>query len=350
MSRASKETFSDAMYHIEKEATTSVAVANGPHDRTPEDPLDLMDEIDRLKQEKQATILAHYYVDGDLQDIADFTGDSLKLARRSTQVDSATIVFCGVHFMAETTKILNPSKHVLLPDLHAGCSLAESCPPDRLASYQRGLRNAGRDFLTVAYINTSAAVKSLCDWIVTSGNAREIIARLPSDKEILFVPDQHLGRYLAEVTGRDMILWPGSCMVHEVFSLQDLLRAKRNNPGSMVLAHPECPQNILESSDMIGGTERMRCFVASVEKPATFLVATEANMLHSLEKAAPQHKYVPVPGIIASNGRTCACNRCPHMALNTLQKVRDCLKFGEPEIKWRPFFDNARDVISRSLL
>ncbi|MCG8585690.1 MAG: quinolinate synthase NadA, partial [Pirellulales bacterium] len=331
-------------------ATASVAVANGPHDGTPEDPLNLMDEIDRLKREKQATILAHYYVDGDLQEVADFTGDSLKLARRSMQVEPATIVFCGVHFMAETTKILNPNKNVFLPDLHAGCSLAESCPPDKLASYQRRLRRSGRDFLTVAYINTSAAVKSLCDWIVTSGNAREIIAGLPSDKEILFVPDQHLGRYLAEVTGRDMILWPGSCMVHEVFSLQDLLRAKRNNPGSIVIAHPECPQNICDVSDIIGGTEKMRRYVESIKQPTTFLVATEANMTHPLEKAAPQHRYIPVPGIMESSGETCACNRCPHMARNTLQKVRDCLKFGEPEIRWQLFFDSAKQVIERSLL
>ena len=327
-----------------------VPLSDNRDDESYEDPLDLMDEIDRLKVAKQATILAHYYVDGDLQDIADSTGDSLKLARQTTQVQSSTIVFCGVHFMAETAKILNPDKTVLLPDLHAGCSLAESCPADKLAAYQRRLRKTGRDFLTVAYINTSAAVKSLCDWIVTSGNAREIIEGLPKDKEILFVPDQHLGRYLTEVTSRDMILWPGSCMVHDIFSLQDLLRANRNNPGSIVIAHPECPQNILEVSDMIGGTEIMRRYVESIKKPTTFLVATEANMIHPLEKAAPQHKYLPVPGIMASGGETCACNRCPHMARNTLQKVRDCLRFGKPEIRWQPFFDKAKQVIQRSLL
>lgn len=319
-------------------------------DNTDEDPLDLMDEIEQLKKAKQATILAHYYVDGDLQDIADFTGDSLKLARQSTQIRSPTIVFCGVNFMAETTKILNPNKTVLLPDLLAGCSLAESCPADKLALYQHELRKAGREFITVAYINTSAAVKSLCDWIVTSGNAREIIEGLPKDKEILFLPDQHLGRYLAEVTGREMILWPGSCMVHEIFSRQDLLRAKRNNPGSIVIAHPECPRNILEVSEMIGGTEKMRRYVESISESTTFLVATEANMIHPLEKAAPQHKYIPVPGIMASSGETCACNQCPHMARNTLQKLRDCLKFGEPEIRWQPYFDKAKQVIQRSLL
>ena len=315
-----------------------------------EDTLDLMDEIEALKKERDASILAHFYVDGDLQDIADFTGDSLKLARDATQVKTSTIVFCGVHFMGESAKILSPEKKVLMPDLHAGCSLAESCPADRLAAYQTELRAKGHDFQTVAYINTTAAVKSLCDWIVTSGNAREIIDRVPSDKEIMFVPDQHLGRYLSSVTGRPMILWPGSCMVHEVFSVQDLLRAKRNHPGSLVMAHPECPANILEVADIIGGTEKMRKYVASVTEPKTFLVATEANMIHPLKKLAPHHEYIPVPGIMTSTGETCACNRCPHMALNTLQKVRDCLKFSSPEIVWQPYFSQAQDVLKRSLL
>ncbi|MGE3316356.1 MAG: quinolinate synthase NadA [Planctomycetaceae bacterium] len=322
-------------------------------DRKPEvyeDPLDLMDEIESLKKEKDAAILAHYYVDGEIQDVADFAGDSLKLARDATTVTKSTIVFAGVHFMAESAKILNPSKKVLIPDLLAGCSLADSCPYDKLKAFQEELRANGHDVVTVAYINTTAAVKSLCDWIVTSGNAREIIDRIPADREILFVPDQHLGRYLSEVTGRKMILWPGSCMVHEVFSLQDLLRAKKNNPGSVVIAHPECPQNILEVTDVIGGTEKMRKYVASIEKPTTFLVATEANMIHPLQKIAPQHTYIPVPGIMTSTGETCACNRCPHMSRNTLTSVRDCLKNGRPEITWQPFFDKAGDVLRRSLL
>lgn len=315
-----------------------------------EDPLDVIEEIERLKVEKQASILAHFYVDGDLQDIADFTGDSLKLARDATTVTSPTIVFCGVHFMGESAKILSPEKRVLMPDLLAGCSLAESCPADKLAAYQAELRAQGHDFQTVAYINTSAAVKSLCDWIVTSGNAREIIDRVPADKEILFVPDQHLGRFLSSVTGRPMILWLGSCMVHEVFSIQDLLRAKRNHPGSVVMAHPECPVNVLEHADVIGGTEKMRKHVAAIATPTTFLVATEANMIHPLQKIAPQHTYIPVPGIMASTGETCACNRCPHMARNTLQKVRDCLKYERPEIEWQPYFAKAQDVLRRSLL
>ncbi|HUQ71497.1 MAG TPA: quinolinate synthase NadA [Planctomycetaceae bacterium] len=321
-----------------------------PETEVYEDPLDVMDEIDCLKQERNATILAHFYVDGDLQDIADFTGDSLKLARDAIKVTTPVIVFCGVHFMGESAKILSPEKTVLMPDLLAGCSLAESCPADKLAAFQQQLRSEGRDFQTVAYINTSAAVKALCDWIVTSGNAREIIDRVPKDKEILFVPDQHLGRYLEEVTGRKMILWPGSCMVHEVFSLQDLIRAKRNNPESVIISHPECPKNILEVSDVIGGTEKMRRHVMATTTPTTFLVATEANMIHPLRLAAPQHTYIPVPGIMTSTGETCACNRCPHMARNTLAKVRDCLRDGKPEIVWQPFFEKARDVLVRSLL
>ena len=322
----------------------------GLNQETWEDPLDLMDEIEELKKKQDATILAHYYVDGEIQDVADFTGDSLKLARDATKVSTSTILFSGVHFMAETAKMLNPEKRVLLPDLLAGCSLAESCQPEALRTFQDELRAEGREFDTVAYINTSAAVKSLCDWIVTSGNAREIIERVPEDREILFVPDQHLGRYLAEVTGRKMILWPGSCMVHEMFSVQDLRREKRNNPESTVIAHPECPQNILEISDFIGGTEAMRKHVVSQTEPHTFLVATEANMLHPLEKSAPQHTYIPVPGIMTSTGETCAFNRCPHMARNTLQAVRNCLRDGKPEITWQPYFDAAREVVARSLL
>lgn len=316
-----------------------------------EDPLDLMDEIDRLKEKKDAVILAHYYVDGEIQDIADYNGDSLKLARDAATVEASTIVFAGVHFMAESAKIINPSKTVLIPDLLAGCSLAESCPPDKLKAFQDDLRAKGHDFVTVAYINTSAAVKSLCDWIVTSGNAREVVEnRVPKDKEILFVPDQHLGRYLMEVTGREMILWPGSCMVHEIFSLQDLNRAKRNNPESIVIAHPECPHNILEVADFIGGTEKLKQYCQSIAEPKTFLVATDANMIHPLEIAAPQHDFVPVPGIMTDTGETCACNRCPHMARNTLAKVRDCLKKGKPEITWQPYFDDAKEVLERSLL
>jgi quinolinate synthase len=306
--------------------------------------LDLIDEIKQLKTSRDATILAHYYQDSEIQELADFTGDSLKLARAATQVKTGTIVFCGVHFMAETAKILNPEKHVLLPDLQAGCSLADSCPAPKLARFQEMLRINGHRFQTVTYINSSAAVKALSDWIVTSGNAEQIIHRVPADQEILFVPDRHLGQYLQEVTGRRMILWDGSCMVHEIFSVGDLLAMKRKLPGAITLAHPECPANIREHSDFVGGTEGMLKHVAGYKEPTDFLVATEANMLWQLQSKVPQHRYHPVPGI------TCACNKCPHMARNTLEKLRDCLVNGEPEIHWQPAFDQAREVIERSLL
>jgi quinolinate synthase len=306
--------------------------------------LDLVEEITQLKRAKNATILAHYYQEGEIQELADFTGDSLKLARAATKVQTDTIVFCGVHFMAETAKMLNPDKKVLLPDLQAGCSLAESCPASKLARFQEMLRENGRRFQTVTYINSSAAVKALSDWVVTSGNAEEIIRRVPADLEILFVPDRHLGQYLAEVTGRKMILWNGSCMVHEIFSVGDLLTMKRKLPEALTLAHPECPANVREHSDFVGGTEAMIKYVASFAQPKDFLVATEANMLWQLENQFPRHRYHPVPGI------ACACNKCPHMARNTLEKLRDCLLSGQPEITWQPEFARAREVLQRSLL
>src|SRR5438128_8071916 len=223
--------------------------------------LSLTEEIIQLKVRENATILAHYYQDGEIQELADCTGDSLKLARAATTVKTPTIVFCGVHFMAETAKMLNPDKRVLLPDLKAGCSLAESCPAERLYRYQEMLRENGRRFQTVTYINSTAAVKALSDWVVTSGNAEEIIRRVPEDQEILFVPDRHLGQYLEEVTGRKMILWNGSCMVHEIFSVGDLLAIKKRMPRAITLAHPECPANIREHSDFVGGTEAMIRYV-----------------------------------------------------------------------------------------
>jgi quinolinate synthase len=306
--------------------------------------IDIYDEIEALKVEKDATILAHYYQDGEIQELADFTGDSLKLARAATTVDTGTIVFCGVHFMAETAKMLNPDKRVLLPDLQAGCSLADSCPAPLLKRRQDALRAAGRRFQTVTYINSSAAVKALSDWIVTSGNAEEIVRKIPEEDEILFAPDRHLGSYLEEVTGRKMILWEGACMVHEVFSVGDLLKIKRRKPEAQTIAHPECPVNIREHADFIGGTEAMIRFVDGFAEPTEFLVATEANMLWQLQHAVPRHTYLPAPGI------TCACNLCPHMARNTLEKLRDCLKNGEPEIHWQPEFERAGEVLRRSLL
>ena len=305
---------------------------------------DIYDEILALKERENATILAHYYQEGEIQELADVTGDSLKLARAATRVDTGTIVFCGVHFMAETAKMLNPDKRVLLPDLRAGCSLADSCPAPALARLQSKLRDEGRRFQTVTYINSTAAVKALSDWIVTSGNAEAIIRRVPEDVEILFAPDRHLGSYLQGVTGRSMILWDGSCMVHEVFSVIDLLRLKKRLPGALTLAHPECPANIREQSDFVGGTEGMLRYVGGRQDPTDFLVATEANMLWQLEHAVPRHRYHPVPGI------TCACNKCPHMARNTLETLRDCLKNGSPEIPWQPEFERATEVLKRSLL
>ena len=306
--------------------------------------LDLVEEIRQLKKQKNATILAHYYQDGEIQDLADYTGDSLKLARAATKVQTDTIVFCGVHFMAETAKMLNPEKRVLLPDPKAGCSLAESCPAVELQRYQEMQRENGRKFETVTYINSSAAVKALSDWVVTSGNAQEIIRRVSADKEILFVPDRHLGQYLQEVTGRKMILWNGACMVHEIFSVGDLLALKKEIPGGITIAHPECPANIREHSDFVGGTEAMLQFIASFAQPRDFLVATEANMMWQMQSKFPRHCYHPVPGI------TCACNKCPHMALNTLEKLRNCLVNGSPEITWQPEFTQAREVVQRSLL
>src|SRR5215470_18462319 len=257
---------------------------------------DLREEILQLKKEKDATILAHYYQEGEVQELADVVGDSLNLARAATKVDTSTIVFCGVHFMAETAKILNPDKRVLLPDLQAGCSLADSCPGPKLARYQEMLRANGRKFQTVTYINSSAAVKALSDWVVTSGNAEEIIRRIPPEQEILFVPDRHLGQYLEEVTGRKMILWNGSCMVHEIFSVGDLLALKKKLPHALTLAHPECPANIREHSDFVGGTEAMMRYIAGFKAPTDFLVATEPNMMWQMQSKFPEHRYHPVPG------------------------------------------------------
>ena len=306
---------------------------------------DIASEIQDLKKKIGATILAHYYQEGEIQELADITGDSLKLAREATKVDTPVIVFCGVLFMAETAKMLNPSKKVLLPDLKAGCSLVDSCPPEKLARYQEMLRENGRKFQTVTYINSSAKVKALSDWIVTSGNAEDVVRnKVPPDHEILFVPDQHLGRYLQGVTGRDMILWNGSCMVHEIFSVHDLIKQKKQHPAAVTMAHPECPANVLEHVEFIGGTEAMIKHVGSFIAPTTFIVATEPNMLWQLESRFAQHTYLPVPGI------TCACNKCPHMALNTLEKIRDCMRDGSPEIHWQPEFDKAKDVLARSLL
>ncbi len=311
---------------------------------TLEQDLQLYDEIAELKAKRQAVLLAHYYQDGAIQEIADITGDSLKLAREATKVTAPVIVFCGVHFMAETAKILNPEKRVILPDLTAGCSLADSCPAQELKKFQDELRAKGVKFQTVTYINSTAAVKALSDWIVTSGNAREIIDRVPKEYQILFTPDEHLGRYLMEETKRPFILWKGSCVVHEAFSVLDLIKLKKRNPEAITIAHPECPQNMLEQADYVGGTEGMLKFVGAKTAPTTFLVATEVNMLWQFQKRFPMHRFEPVPGV------ACACNACIYMAKNTLEKIRNCLRDMSPEIQWAPEFDAASAVIRRSLL
>ncbi len=308
----------------------------------PNESEEIYEQIEQLKVKAGATILAHYYQDGQIQELADLTGDSLALARAATQVKTETIVFCGVHFMAETAKMLNPSKRVLLPDMLAGCSLADSCPAPKLAELQVKLRCQGRKFETVTYINSSAAVKAISDWVVTSGNAIEVIDRIPKDREILFVPDRHLGSYLQEVSGREMILWDGACEVHEVFSVTDLLKMKRRHPQAITIAHPECPSNIRQQSDYVGGTRGMLLHVREYKEPQQFLVATEANMLWQLENDSPQHQYFPVPGV------TCACNKCPYMARNTLTSLKNCLENGEPEIYWGSSFDAASKVLQRS--
>jgi quinolinate synthase len=306
--------------------------------------VELYDEIDELRKTRDAVILAHYYQDGSIQELADFTGDSLQLARAAVKVTKPVIVFCGVHFMAETAKILNREKTVLLPDMAAGCSLAESCPAPALKKFQDDLRAKNIKFQTVTYINSTAATKALSDWIVTSGNAREIIERVPKDHQILFTPDEHLGRYLMEETKRPFILWKGSCMVHEAFSIIDLIRMKKQYPKSLTLAHPECPQNMLQHADKIAGTEGMLKFVGAKTEPTTFIVATEPNMIWQFEHRFPQHTFLPVPGI------TCACNICPHMARNTLETLRNCLRDMKPQIEWAPEFDQAENVIRKSLL
>jgi len=306
--------------------------------------LQVLDEIAELRKQRNAVLLAHYYQEGTIQEFADFTGDSLKLSRQAAKVTAPVIVFCGVHFMAETAKILNRDKTVLLPDLTAGCSLAESCPAPALKRFQDELRAKGVRFQTVTYINSTAAAKALSDWIVTSGNAREIIERVPRDCQVLFTPDEHLGRYLMEETKRPFILWKGSCVVHEQFSLLDLLKLKKQHPHALTLAHPECPKNMLDHADKIAGTEGMLKFVAAKTEPATFIVATEPHMLWQFERRFPRHKFLPVPGI------TCACNACPHMAKNTLRKIRDCLRDMQPRIEWQPEFAAAEAVIRRSLL
>lgn len=289
----------------------------------PIDPtLDLFEEIARLKKEKNAVILAHYYQEPDIQDIADYIGDSLGLARQAAGTQADIILFAGVHFMAETAKILSPQKKVILPDLNAGCSLADSCPPEAFAAF----RAQHPDAVVVSYINCSAAIKAQTDIIVTSSNAEHIIRQLPVDQKIIFAPDKNLGRYISKVTGRDMLLWDGACIVHEIFSEQLIVRLKTRHPNALVLAHPECEENVLKYADYIGSTTGILRY-AQTSAQKEFIVATEAGILHQMQKSCPDKIFHAAP---PNNG--CSCNECPHMKLNTLEKVYLCLKHELPEL------------------
>lgn len=289
----------------------------------PVDPtLNLFDEITRLKEEKNAILLAHYYQEPQIQDIADYIGDSLGLSRKAAETEADIIVFAGVHFMAETAKILNPSKKVILPDLNAGCSLADSCPAPELAAFKQQYP----DHVVVSYINCTAGVKALSDIICTSSNAAHIINQIPEDQPILFAPDRNLGRYLIRETGREMVLWEGVCIVHETFSEQKLLRLKVRHPNARVLAHPECEEVVLRHADHVGSTSSIRRF-ARESAQTEFIVATEEGILHQMRKDSPEKTFIPAP---PESG--CNCSQCPHMRLNTLEKLYLCLEFEEPEI------------------
>ena len=284
--------------------------------------LDLFAEIERLKREKNAIILAHYYQEPDIQDVADFIGDSLALAQKAQSTDADIIVFAGVHFMAETAKILNPNKKVLLPDLKAGCSLADSAPADLFQKFKEQYP----DHLVITYINCSAGMKALSDIICTSSNAEAIINSLPKEQKIIFAPDKNLGAYLIKKAGRDMTLWNGACIVHEIFSREKITKLKMRHPNAKVIAHPECEEPVLQLADFIGSTSGLLKY--SKENPATeFIVATESGIIHQMQLQAPLKTFIPAPP-----DNSCACNDCPFMKLNTLEKLYLCMEYEEPEI------------------
>lgn len=284
--------------------------------------MDLFGEIQKLKKEKNAIILAHYYQDADIQDIADYIGDSLGLAQQAEKAKADIILFAGVHFMAETAKILNPGKKVLLPDLRAGCSLSDSCPPEAFAAFKK----KHPDHVVISYINCSADIKAMSDFICTSSNAALIVNSIPSDQKIIFAPDRNLGLHVMKQTGRDMVLWNGSCMVHEIFSLEKIQRLKARHPDAEFIAHPECETPVLEIADFIGSTTGLLKYTQ--QRPGKeFIVATEAGILHQMAKASPEKTFIPAPP-----DNSCACNDCPHMKLNTLEKLYICLKYEMPEL------------------
>lgn len=284
--------------------------------------LDLFHEIERLKKEKNAVLLAHYYQEPDIQDVADYIGDSLGLAQQAAKTNADIIVFAGVHFMAETAKILNPSKKVLLPDLKAGCSLADSAPADLFKAFKA----KHTDHIVISYINCSAEIKALSDIICTSSNAQKVIESVPEDQPIIFAPDKNLGAYLNKKTGRNMVLWNGACMVHEIFSLEKIVKLKLRHPNAKLIAHPECEDVVLKEADFIGSTTQLLKFAVN-DTCNEFIVATETGILHQMQKDAPQKTFIPAPP-----NNACACNDCPHMKLNTLEKLYLCMEYEQPEI------------------
>ena len=286
--------------------------------------VDLLAEIDRLRKERNAVILGHYYQRPEIQDLADFVGDSLELSRKAADTDADVIAFCGVRFMAETAKILSPDKIVILPDMNAGCSLEDSCPPEQFARF----RAAHPDHIALTYINCSAEVKALSDIIVTSSSAETIIGQLPADQKIIFGPDRHLGGYLNRKFGRDMLLWPGVCIVHEAFSETELIKLKAQHPGAPVAAHPECPPVIIDHADYVGSTSGILQFARTMGGD-TLIVATEPHIIHQMEKAVPDKRFIGAPG---ADGN-CNCNICPYMALNTLEKLYIALRDLQPRIE-----------------
>lgn len=285
--------------------------------------VNLEEEIYRLKKELNAVILAHYYQESEIQDIADFVGDSLELARKAKTTPAEVIVFAGVHFMAETAKILNPDKLVLLPDLEAGCSLAEGCPAEDFKTF----RKKHPDHIAITYINCSADVKALSDIICTSSSAEKIINKIPADQKILFSPDRNLGKYLIKKTGREMLLWDGSCVVHETFSERKILDLKIKYPQAKLISHPECEEPILMHSDFIGSTSKLLSFVKD-DDSSQYIIATETGIIHQMKKAVPNKEFIPAP----PEDDTCSCNECPYMKLNTLEKLFLCMKNKSPEI------------------
>jgi len=302
--------------------------------------LDLFKEIERLKKEKNAVLLAHYYQDADIQDVADFIGDSLGLAQEAARTKADIIVFAGVHFMAETAKILNPDKKVLLPDLNAGCSLADSAP----APLFRAFKEKYPEHIVISYINCSAEIKALSDIICTSSNAQKIIESLPANQKIIFAPDKNLGAYLIKKTGRDMVLWNGACMVHEIFSQQKIMKLRARHPNAKFIAHPECEEPVLRMADFIGSTTALLKFTQK-DPAKEFIVGTESGILHQMQLASPGKVFIPAPP-----ETNCACNDCPHMKLNTLEKLYLCMEYEIPEILMEEHLLNAaRKPIDRML-